>query len=448
MARCVACNKYLLFGLKDGYCKDCYEKEMARRAEIINAQKKEQQRRLAEERRLKEEEERHLEEERKRKEEENKRLEEERRRKEEEERRLEEEKRADPVQANMYYRMGLSYKKDNQNQKAYELFQTAASYGSLDAMCEIGDKISLDGAEASYNNPRTGAELRIEAFGWYKKAADKGSPRAQTSIGIAFIKGKGIPKDEQEGVRWLEKASTAGYPYAQLLMGRRYLRGECVTQDVRKAIDLFEKVYDNTVRTAIESNGTYRETSSHDPVAVVLELGKIYYYGYEDVQPNYEKAFALLNQCYDNIDFLNMNSQGFIYYLLGEMYLYGQGTEKDIETAKSKLVLAAYTCDDAVKELINHGDLFYDKQQTEAYRKYIKEGIDGSSFEHFDTRMWRVSQQSVDDGLSFYRRLWNLVEELKRIAEMNIRGREARSQIRSDANLCDIAMEWMMPDKT
>jgi len=47
--------------------------------------------------------------------------------------------------------------------------------------------------------------------GWYLKAAQQGVPQAQFNVGIKFLKGEGIGRDEAEGIRWLHRAAAQGY---------------------------------------------------------------------------------------------------------------------------------------------------------------------------------------------------------------------------------------------
>ena len=56
--------------------------------------------------------------------------------------------------------------------------------------------------------------------------AEKGDARAQSRLGTMYIKGEGVQKDAQEGVRWYRNAAEQGVAEAQWLLGRTYAAGE------------------------------------------------------------------------------------------------------------------------------------------------------------------------------------------------------------------------------
>jgi TPR repeat protein len=47
----------------------------------------------------------------------------------------------------------------------------------------------------------------IKAVNWLQTQAADGSASAQCSLGLRYLKGKGVPKDEALGRQWLEKAA-------------------------------------------------------------------------------------------------------------------------------------------------------------------------------------------------------------------------------------------------
>ena len=48
------------------------------------------------------------------------------------------------------------------------------------------------------------------AVKYYSQAAEKGIDAGQLNLGIAYLTGAGVPKDEDEAVKWLRKAAAQG----------------------------------------------------------------------------------------------------------------------------------------------------------------------------------------------------------------------------------------------
>ena len=61
--------------------------------------------------------------------------------------------------------------------------------------------------------------------------AERGDPRAQTYIGVMYLRGQGVPQDFEAAARWLHSAAKAGAPAAQYFLGLMYDKGQGVMQD-------------------------------------------------------------------------------------------------------------------------------------------------------------------------------------------------------------------------
>lgn len=59
------------------------------------------------------------------------------------------------------------------------------------------------------------AESEKKAFEFHLKRANEGSERAQYDVGMRYLTGTGVAKDEKTGLEWLTKASTNGSTEAQ-----------------------------------------------------------------------------------------------------------------------------------------------------------------------------------------------------------------------------------------
>ncbi len=50
---------------------------------------------------------------------------------------------------------------------------------------------------------------------WYRKAAEQGFADAQYNLGLAYLHGQGVKKDDQEAADWFRKAAEQGQSRAQ-----------------------------------------------------------------------------------------------------------------------------------------------------------------------------------------------------------------------------------------
>src|SRR5271168_2586836 len=61
--------------------------------------------------------------------------------------------------------------------------------------------------------------------------AEQGDPRAQTYIGVMYLRGQGVPQNFDAAAWWLHRAAEADVPAAQYLLGLLYDKGKGVGQD-------------------------------------------------------------------------------------------------------------------------------------------------------------------------------------------------------------------------
>jgi uncharacterized protein len=70
--------------------------------------------------------------------------------------------------------------------------------------------------------------LREKDIDSLKTKAAQGDAESQTELGICYIDGAGVAKDEAEAVKWFRKAADQGHAVAQLQLGSCYVLGEGV----------------------------------------------------------------------------------------------------------------------------------------------------------------------------------------------------------------------------
>ena len=61
--------------------------------------------------------------------------------------------------------------------------------------------------------------------------AERGDPRAQTYLGVMYLRGQGVPQNFDAAAFWLHLASETGLPEAQYFLGLMYDKGQGVAQD-------------------------------------------------------------------------------------------------------------------------------------------------------------------------------------------------------------------------
>jgi TPR repeat protein len=69
--------------------------------------------------------------------------------------------------------------------------------------------------------------------------SEKGNPAAQGYLGILYLKGQGVAKDEQLALKWLRSAADGGDATAQTNLGALYIQGQSVEVDYDKAVHWF-----------------------------------------------------------------------------------------------------------------------------------------------------------------------------------------------------------------
>jgi len=72
---------------------------------------------------------------------------------------------------------------------------------------------------------------RQSALDGYLKAAAQGDVTAQSTIGMMYADGQGVPQDFVEAEKWFRRAAVQGHASAQFLLGLLCASGEGVTKD-------------------------------------------------------------------------------------------------------------------------------------------------------------------------------------------------------------------------
>jgi TPR repeat protein len=217
------------------------------------------------------------------------------------------------VQVADAYMSGAGVTKDEG--KAVDLYKQAATQGDADAAIRIGKYYSegaaknldiavqwLAGAKTAEGYLALGDLYRDGykndqiAFAWYQKAAELGNLEASYSVGTALLRGKGVPRDAEEGLRSLltiaDKSGAAAFAvsdsYKKGLGGSK--DGELEIKWLRKAAELgsyeaYERLADyyysgyrvgDIKNNSLKSLNYLKEAASRGSANSSIVLGHVY----------------------------------------------------------------------------------------------------------------------------------------------------------------------------
>jgi len=129
-----------------------------------------------------------------------------------------------------FARNGLSRDHDKAEQlwkESVEPLSVEAEKGEVLAQCDLG-LAYLYGWGIKKDN--------TEGFKWLRKAAEQGHPMGEGVLGIAYHAGWGdVPPNDDEAVKWLQKAAEQNVHEAQYVLGMAYATGKGVPRDYVKA---------------------------------------------------------------------------------------------------------------------------------------------------------------------------------------------------------------------
>jgi len=95
-----------------------------------------------------------------------------------------------------------------------------AQVTALRAKAERGDPHAMGRLGFSYRDGTRGLRKDpVEAFKWFKMAADRNDPPAATSCGVAYINGAGVARNHTRGICMITVAATLGSEHACSVLG-------------------------------------------------------------------------------------------------------------------------------------------------------------------------------------------------------------------------------------
>lgn len=192
------------------------------------------------------------------------------------------------------------------------LFAAALGDASADALVATGEAIAL--GRGVDRDPEMASE-------WYRRALRFRHPRAQTALGLAYLRGEGVERHREEGLRLLKLAADQGYADAQYELAQAaYPQLASRTQ----AISLFESAArQGHLRAQVRLGELYK----------VGEIGATST-GQRGSAPHLQQAFAWFGKAAEQGDAEAL-------FELGQMHAQGLGTHQDFAQAADCYARAA-----------------------------------------------------------------------------------------------------------
>ena len=122
--------------------------------------------------------------------------------------------------------------------------------------------------------PLIGDEAAKKKFEETRAKAEKGNVMAQYNLGVAYVRGIGVMKDDREAAKWYRKAADQGHVMAQYELGVLHLHGKGVKRDAITAFTWLNIAGANGSRIAAEALGKFPERLTNDQISKADALAR------------------------------------------------------------------------------------------------------------------------------------------------------------------------------
>lgn len=237
---------------------------------------------------------------------------------------------------------------------AYEAGNYAAALDNWLPLAERGDLDALYDVAALYESGVLGKPQFGRAVAFYRRAAERRMPAAQTRLGRMFETGEGVEANPEKSIDWYRKAAERGVAEAQYNLAVAYERGAIVAPDVGLAGQL------------------YRQAADQGLAPAQYNLGRLYYHG-EGVPKDMALAIEWYERAAD-AGFAPAQTN------LGHMYENGIHLARDIDAAKGFYRRAAEqgfaTAQTNLGILLSFG-VSQNRDYNEAFRWFLAASLQG-----------------------------------------------------------------------
>jgi hypothetical protein len=161
-----------------------------------------------------------------------------------------------------------------------------------------------------------------------KPLAKLGHKRAQTGMGLMYLYGDGLTKDEKKAIEWFKKASCQNYDWALYHLGTSYYYGRGVAKNYKLSFEYYQKA-------SLQNNAS-----------AFLVLGHLYGSGRGVEKDN----FIAVKNYKKALDLGDLDAA----FFLGEIYYSGDQVVTDLVTALMWFNVAELSGDNAAVTLIEY----------------------------------------------------------------------------------------------
>ncbi len=131
-----------------------------------------------------------------------------------------------------------SSEKASARKKEIEDLKEVAYAGDVNAQVHLG-VIYLTGDGVTKDD--------AEAVKWLRKAADQDSPLAERYLAEMYFKGRGVPADNEQAAKWLRLAAEQGDAQSQYNLGVLYTQGLGVPRNLTEAANWMRKAAEQSL---------------------------------------------------------------------------------------------------------------------------------------------------------------------------------------------------------
>lgn len=142
---------------------------------------------------------------------------------------------------------------------------SAKDVAALRAAAERGDADAQSKLGLRYLTGEGVAKDEAQAVKWLRKSANQGFAEAQYDLGLAYAQGRGVDRDDAQAVAWYRKAAEQGYGRAQINLGSMYRNGRGVAKDETQAVMWWRKAAEQGIPRAWINLGHMYEDGSGVP---------------------------------------------------------------------------------------------------------------------------------------------------------------------------------------
>jgi TPR repeat protein len=186
-----------------------------------------------------------------------------------------------------------------------------------------------------------------------REGAAAGSAASQHGLGLAALKGRGLPKSAEQAFQWFQLAADQGYPASQAMLGNMYLRGIGTAKDIENGRGL--------VRDFAQAKRWLQQAADQGEADAMAKLAGMYrdakgvprdyaqaqhWYRRGAIAGNANAAFNLGRMYEDGLGMERDDAMAAVFYraaadrkhgdavaYLGKLYELGAGVEQDIGQA-------------------------------------------------------------------------------------------------------------------